>query len=216
MPRLPDPRSRNPVILPDGTPHEGTVFLAAVIDQSNIEVGDWSYASSFSPPPEPGGWAALLAPYLFPDSAGRLEIGRFCQIAHGVRFITASANHARDGASTFPFEIFDLEASSYPQSDTRDTVIGNDVWLGTGATILPGARLGNGVIVGAGAVVGGTIPSYSVVAGNPGAIVRRRFSEAGVALLERLAWWDWPADHIARHMGTIQHGTPEDLAACAP
>ncbi|SDI68081.1 CatB-related O-acetyltransferase [Lutimaribacter saemankumensis] len=216
MPRLPDPDTLYPVILPDGTPHTGTVFLANAIDQPNISVGAYTYASSFTPPDTPQGWAGLLAPYLFPTSEGRLEIGRFCQIAHGVRFVTASANHARHGPSTFPFEIFDLQNAVPAQPDSRDTVIGHDVWLGMDAIVLPGARIGNGVIVGAGAVVGGTIPAYSIVAGNPAQVVRRRFTEEEIAKLEALAWWDWPTDHVARHIDVIQHGDVPSLLACAP
>lgn len=216
MPRLPDPDTIHPIILPDGTAHTGTVFLANVIEQQNFTVGAYSYASSHSAPETPQGWVARLAPYLYPFSQETLRIGRFCQIAHGVRFITASANHAHQGPSTFPFEVFDLANSTVPQPDTRDTEVGHDVWLGMDAIVLPGARIGNGVIVGAGAVVGGTVPAYTVVAGNPARVLRRRFSDADTALMQRLAWWHWPADHIARHMQVIQHGSPAVLAACAP
>lgn len=216
MPRLPDPDTLYPVTLPDGTLHPGTVFLANAIDQPNISVGAYTYASTFTPPDSPQGWAGILAPYLYPASEGRLEIGRFCQIAHGVRFITASANHARHGPSTYPFGIFDLQNAPPQQPDSRDTVIGHDVWLGMNAIVLPGARIGNGVIVGAGAVVGGTVPSYSVVAGNPARVVRRRFTGDQVALLEDLAWWHWPDDHIARHMEAIEQGDIRTLLACAP
>ena len=216
MPRLPDPTTLYPVTLPDGTPHPGTVFLSNVIEQENFTVGAYTYASTFTPPDTPVGWAALLAPYHYPGSEGRLSIGRFCQIAHGVRIVTAGANHARHGPSTFPFEIFDLENKVPAQPDARDTTIGHDVWLGMNAIILPGARLGNGVIVGAGAVVGGAVPPYSVVAGNPARVVKRRFPDDQIALLEQLAWWHWPDAHIARHMDVIQHGDVPALLACAP
>jgi carbonic anhydrase/acetyltransferase-like protein (isoleucine patch superfamily) len=69
------------------------------------------------------------------------------------------------------------------------------VWIGLGATILPGARIGDGVIVGAGAVVRGTVPPYAVVAGNPGRVVRQRFDERTTERLLATQWWDWP-DHV--------------------
>src|SRR6056297_1965137 len=169
MTRLfPDPDTRNPLILPDGSAHAGTVFLKAVIDHPRFVVGDYSYASATYPPDD---WAMHLAPYLFPVSDERLVLGKFCQIADGVVFITASANHRRDGFSTFPFAVFegdfDNARPSLPEPTGTDTVIGNDVWIGKDARILPGAQLGDGVIVGAGAVVGGAVPPYTVVAGNP-------------------------------------------------
>lgn len=185
------PARRYPVILPDGREYPNMVHLNRVIDHPNIEIGDHTYANDFDPPQD---WAARLAPYLYPGAPERLVIGRFGQIAHGVRFITASANHAMGGISTYPFEVFDparLAALHDAAEALPDTVIGHDVWIGHGALILPGAVVGNGVIVGAGAVVGGRVPDYAVVAGNPARIVRMRFAPEQVDLLNRAAWWHW-------------------------
>ncbi len=207
---FPTPQTRHPVMLPDGTPHAGTVFLGAVLDHPRIEVGDYSYASAQEPPDD---WAARLAPYLYDFSPERLLIGRFCQIADGVTFVTASANHRYDGFSSFPFAVFDGGGAgsrpSLPQAGP-DTVIGDDVWIGQGARLLPGARLGSGVIVGAGAVVAGAVPDYAVVAGNPARVLRMRFGAPTIARLLRLAWWDWPIETILRHEAAI---CGADLAA---
>ncbi len=204
MPRpFPSAAVRTPLILPDGTPHAGTVFLKPVIDHPRIEVGDYSYASAFDPPDD---WAARLAPYLHPFSAERLVIGRFCQIADGVRFITASASHRYDGFSSYPFAVFDGgfdEARASLPGPGPDTVVGNDVWIGQGARILPGVRIGDGVIVGAGAVVARDVPPYAIVAGNPARIVRMRFDAAIVDRLLDLAWWTWPIGRILEHEAAI-------------
>jgi len=142
-----DPNTLHPVVLPDGTPHTGTVFLKPALSHPRIEVGDYSYASAHHPPED---WAACLAPYLYPFSPERLIIGKFCQIASGVQIITSSANHRHDGISTFPFMIFGggnpAGRPSMP-APGPDTTIGHDVWIGSGATILPGARIGNFVEV---------------------------------------------------------------------
>jgi len=204
---LPDPQRRYPITLPDGSDHTGTVFLSRAIDHPAFEVGDYTYASDFDPPRD---WATRLAPYLFPTSAERLRIGRFSQIAHGVRFITSSASHAMDGLTSFPFPIFDPSQMARYQPDTRDTVIGHDVWLGYRALVLPGAQIGNGVIVGAGAVVRGTIPDYAIVTGNPGTTLRYRFSPQDIARLLHLEWWNWPAERIARAENALLSG---DLTA---
>lgn len=194
--RFAAPDTLRPVRLPDGSAHDGTVFLRAAINHPRIDIGDYSYASAFDPPQD---WAARLAPHLFDWSPEQLVIGRFCQIAHGAVFITASANHRRDGISTYPFAIFDdgpREGRPSLPSPGPDTVIGDDVWIGQGATILPGARIGDGVIVGAGAVVGGETPDYAVVAGNPARIVRMRFDPSTIARLKAIAWWRWPIEDI--------------------
>ncbi|MGK7753975.1 MULTISPECIES: CatB-related O-acetyltransferase [unclassified Roseovarius] len=214
---FPAPDTRNPVILPDGSAHAGTVFLKAVIDHSRFIVGDYSYASATRPPED---WAAHLAPYLFPFSDEKLVIGKFCQIADGVVFITASANHRRDGFSTFPFAVFDHATAanrpSLPEWSGPDTVLGHDVWLGKDARVLPGARLGNGVIVSAGAVVRGEIPDYAVVAGNPARVVKLRFAADTIARLNEIAWWNWPIERILKHEAAICGADLDALERAAP
>jgi virginiamycin A acetyltransferase len=215
MPDFPSPDTRNPITLPDGSLHEGTVFLRAAITHPRIHVGDYSYASAFDPPED---WAARLAPYLFEHSPEALVIGKFCQIADGVVFVTASANHRYDGISSFPFAVFDggFDAGrpSLP-GPGPDTVIGNDVWIGQGARILPGAEVGDGVIIGAGAVVAGHVPPYSIVAGNPARVVRKRFPDDQIARLQALAWWDWPIDRILAQEALICGGDVDALEQAA-
>jgi virginiamycin A acetyltransferase len=210
---LPDASRRHPITLPDGTPHLGTVFLKNIVDHPRFVVGDYTYASDFDPPED---WAARLAPFLFPFSQEWLTIGKFCQIAHGVRFIGSSANHATDGLTTFPFAVLDPAAMTGYQPDTRDMTIGHDVWLGYGAMVLPGARIGNGVIVGAGAVVRGSIPDYAVVTGNPASVVRMRFPDDVIARLNALAWWDWAPERIARARPALEAGDVAALEGLAP
>lgn len=210
---LPNPALRNPIRLPDGQEHAGTVMLSRAVDHPNIQVGAFTYASDFSPPQD---WAAHLAPYLFPGARERLVIGRFCQIAHGVRFITSSANHAQDGLSCYPFPVFDPAQMADFQPDNRDTVIGHDVWIGYGALILPGARIGDGAIIGAGAVVRGTVPPYAIVTGNPASVQRFRFSKAQIARLLSLKWWHWPADALARAEPALLSGDLDMLEDLAP
>lgn len=210
---LPAPDGAYPISMPDGSPITGTVLLKPLITHPNFEVGNYSYASDFDPPED---WAGRLAPYLFPFSKERLVIGRFCQIAHGVRFITASANHLMAGVSTYPFPVFDGTATEDYQPDRRDTVIGHDVWLGHGAMVLPGARIGNGAIIGAGAVVRGEVPDYAVVAGNPGQVVKMRFPADQIARLLELAWWHWPEANIIAARAALEHGDVAALEGFAP
>lgn len=202
----PAPDTVHPVPMPDGGVHEGTVFLKPVIRHPRWEIGEYTYASAHHPPQD---WAFHLAPYLYDFSPERLIIGKFCQIADGVQFITASANHRYDGFTSFPFAIFGggpvAGRASMPDPGP-DTVIGHDVWLGQGARVLPGARIGSGCIVGAGAVVSGKIPPYGIVAGNPARIIRMRFEQEVIARLLDLCWWDWPIDRILAHEAALCAG----------
>lgn len=212
---LPDPKTPNPLVLPDGRRDPATVFLAAVIDHPRLSVGVYTYGHNSR---RPENWAATLAPYLFPNSPERLRIGRFCQIAEGVQFITDSANHPMDGLSTYPFAVFDPAriANYLGVAATRgDTVIGNDCWFGRDAMVLPGAQIGDGVIIGARAVVSGRIPSYAVVVGAPARVTRMRFSPDECAALDACAWWDWARADIEAAQTIIEAGDPLALKAFA-
>jgi virginiamycin A acetyltransferase len=96
-----------------------------------------------------------------------------------------------------------------------DTVVGNDVWFGHGATVMPGVRIGHGAIIAAGAVVTGDVPDYGIVGGNPARLIRTRYDAADIARLLAVAWWDWPVQSITRHVRTIMAGTVADLEEAA-
>ncbi len=211
-----DASSAYPMRFPDGRENPGLVHLNRVIDHPNIEIGDFTYASSFDPPED---WAVRLAPYTYAGAPERLRIGRFGQIADRVRILTASANHPLGGISTYPFAIFDPNrAEDYFAllSDMPDTEIGHDVWLGDGAILLPGTQLGHGVIVGAGAVVGGKVPDYAVVVGNPGRVIRMRFPPGQIARLLALGWWDWPIETINAAIPALVRADLDALERLAP
>lgn len=211
-----DPLRVHPLVFADGKTHPHMVHLNRVIDHPNITVGDFTYANDFAPPAD---WAARLAPYLYPGAPERLVIGRFCQIAHGVRFITASANHDMSGLTTYPFPVFDpdtIEGYKAAFQGLPDTVIGNDVWIGHGALILPGLRIGDGAIIGAGAVVTSSVAPYTIVAGNPARPIRPRFPAETIAALLRLSWWDWPTDRIRAAIPTLLQPDIARLQAMAP
>ncbi|MEM9762422.1 MAG: CatB-related O-acetyltransferase [Pseudomonadota bacterium] len=210
---LPDPATRNPLVFPNGAHDAATVFLKEVIRHPNIDVGDWTYYHDQRLPED---YAATLAPYLFPGAPERLSIGRFCQIAQGVQFITATANHPMTGISTYPFAIFDRKRFPTYRSDLprgRDTVVGHDCWIGREAMLMPGAELGSGVIVAARAVVRGKVPDYAVISGNPATVIRMRFSAAEIETLRRIAWWDWAPERISACLPLIEAGDVSALAA---
>lgn len=220
MPLL-DPAKTHPMTLPDGTVVEQTVHLRQVIDHPRIEVGEFSYCHNFEKLPD---YAAYLAPYLFPLSPEKLVIGKFCQFAHGVRFITSSANHDMSGFSTYPFATFmmtpemtrdDILALFDIPGRKGDTVIGNDVWMGMDCLVMPGVTVGDGVICAARSVIARDVPPYTIVAGNPARPVRRRFDEATIAALLDIRWWDWPADVIEANHRAITGGDLDALRRVA-
>lgn len=213
---FPPPDIKNPLILPDGSRFDGTVFLNAVLDHPNLSIGDYTYYSD-DEMPDVDLMRRRLFPYLYGEQ--KIEIGKFCSIAMGVSFVTDSANHRYDGFSTYPFAIFDgmgADRPSMPISGPRPMKIGNDCWFGRNSTIMPGTDIGNGVIVGAGAVVASVVPDYCVVVGNPGRVVRKRFDDKTIGILNELAWWDWSIEHILAHENAICGGDVKALQDAAP
>ena len=130
----------------------------------------------------------------------RLIIGKFCQIGAGVEFVMNGANHQMNAISTFPFYIMQgWNMNPPPMSELPikgDTVVGNDVWIGQNVTILPGVHIGDGAIIGANSVVGSDVEPYTIVAGNPAKVIRKRFDDALIALLLQFKWWDKSIDEI--------------------
>ena len=90
-----------------------------------------------------------------------------------------------------------------------DTVIGNDVWIGQNVTFLPGVHVGDGCIIGANAVVASDIPPYSVVVGNPAKVIRRRFDEEMIELLEKLQWWNKSISQIQKLIPLLSNSNLE-------
>jgi chloramphenicol O-acetyltransferase type B len=123
-----------------------------------------------------------------------LIIGSFCSIASDVE-IMLWADHRTDAISTFPFGIL-WQMGTRNTYSKGDVKIGNDVWIGRGATIMSGVTIGHGAVIGAKAVVAKDVPPYAVVVGNPGKIVKYRFSKEKIKRLLKLKWWDWPDEKI--------------------
>lgn len=198
----PDPRAVHPV-----PAHQRIVFLRNVVSAPNVEIGEYTYYDD----PE----AALLfgtRNILHHDEflGDKLVIGRFCAIATGVRFVMNGANHAMTGFSTFPFNIFGegwedgFDFATITAGFKGDTRVGNDVWIGSDALILPGVAIGDGAIIAASSVVSRDVAPYTIVAGNPAAERRQRFEPAVIERLLAVRWWDWPAEMIARNLAAIR------------
>ncbi len=207
----PDPMRVHPI---EG--QERVVLLKPLlVNNPLIEVGEYSY---FDDPDRAADFATRNVTHHYgPD---RLIIGKFCAIAAGVTFVMNGANHRMNGVSTYPFPIMGEPWSAHVDliSDLPsrgDTVVGNDVWIGGNATIMPGVRIGHGAIISTGAVVTKDVPDYAIAGGNPAAVVRMRYCDDDVRELVALAWWNWPLEAITRHLRTIADGSVADLRSAA-
>ena len=130
------------------------------------------------------------------------DIGKFCNIATGVRINPtnhpmwrASLHHFTYRSRSHHMGADDPEIFAWRRS--TPVAIGPDVWIGHNAILLPGVTVGAGAVIGAGAIVTRPVPAYTIVAGNPARVIRRRVDEATEAAFLRIAWWDWPHDRLA-------------------
>jgi virginiamycin A acetyltransferase len=179
-------------------------FIKNTVKNPNICIGDYTYYDD----PEDSENFERNVLYHFPFIGDKLIIGKFCAIARGVKFIMNGANHKMSGISTYPFQIFgkgwekvNPAMQEYPYKG--DTQIGHDVWIGYDCLIMPGVRIGNGAIISARSVVVSDVEPYTIVGGNPAKVIKSRFSQEQIQVLQELAWWDWPIEKINQHLNLI-------------
>lgn len=181
-----------------------TAYLKNIVDHPQIIVGDYTY---YDDPEDVYNFKKNVL-YFFDFVEDHLIIGKFCQIATGVRFIMNGANHPMHGVSTYPFKVFGgaWVKSSLDVTIKGDTVIGNDVWIGNSVTIMQGVKIGDGAIIGTNSLVTKDVLPYSVVGGNPAKLIRKRFDEETIAFLLDLKWWDWEPEKLADNLHHITSG----------
>lgn len=185
------------------------VYLKNIINNPQIIVGDYTY---YDDPEDVYNFEKNVL-YLFEFVGDQLIIGKFCQIASGVRFIMNGANHGMNGISTYPFKVCggawakaDLDSVS-----KGNTVIGNDVWIGNNVTIMPGITVGDGAILGANSVITKDVEPYTIVGGNPAKEIRKRFDAETIQFLCTLEWWHWDVAKITQHLDLLTRGNASEL-----
>ncbi|HRL20774.1 MAG TPA: type B chloramphenicol O-acetyltransferase [Alcaligenes sp.] len=197
------------------TPFKGKV-LSEQVCNPNIIVGRYSYYSGYYH----GHAFDDCARYLMPDrdDVDKLRIGSFCSIGTGAVFVMAgNQGHRYDWISSFPFfymqeePAFEQARDAYVQAG--DTVVGNDVWIGSEAMILPGITIGDGAVIGARALVTRNVEPYAIVGGNPANVLRYRFTPTQIERLLQIQWWDWPVARLKQAMSILSSGDVDGLWA---
>jgi len=175
-------------------------YTKDLLKGKRYEIGDFTYGY----------------PYVFSwDENTILKIGKYCSIANNVK-IFLGGNHRIDWVTTYPFMKFKNEwpaakiISGHP-STKGDVIIGNDVWIGYGATILSGIKINNGAVIAAQSVVTKDVPAYACVGGNPAKILKRRFDKKMINKLLKLNWWDWEKNKIDMNVSLLCSNNLEEI-----
>ena len=183
----PNPNTIHPI-----AGYDKEIYVKPTIKNPNIIVGDFTYIADSE--------FESHVSHHYEWNGDKLIIGKFCQIASGVEFVMNGANHQMNAVSTFPFytlEGWNMEAPTMSNMPLKgDTIIGNDVWIGQNAVILPGVKIGDGAIIGANAVVGSNVAPYTIVVGNPAKEIRKRFDDELIELMLKFKWWEKSIDEI--------------------
>lgn len=190
----------NPHIVIQGTHSYYSGYYDGHFEETVVR---YLYGDSYSMHPDTG-WTPLW-------EIDKLVIGDYVQIAPGVKIIMGGNNtHNPKFISTYPF--LDQEALKRSYQAKGDTVIGSDVWLGMCSTLMPGIKIGNGAIIAAHAVVTQDVPAYSLVGGNPAKLIKKRFSDDDIHILQDLKWWEWTDQKVEKLLPLIQNFQVQELA----
>ncbi len=167
-------------------------FTKDVFKNNEFQIGDFTYGNPN---------------VIFENDEAKLTIGKFCSIAEEVT-IFLGGNHRIDWISTYPFNALNnyfpeaVGISGHPATKGNVT-IGNDVWIGRGVTIMSGVTIGNGAVIAAGSVVSKNIGDYEVWGGNPSTLLKKRFNDDEIAILQKLEWWHWDVADIKNNVSVL-------------
>ena len=177
-------------------------FLGIPLDKQvknkNIIVGKHSYYSGYYH----GHSFDACARYLIGDrdDVDKLIIGNYVSIGSGAVFMMAgNQGHRTEWASTFPFffqisKNFKTAKNGFKKAG--DTIIGNDVWIGSEAMIMSGINIGDGAVIASRSVVTRDVEAYSIVGSNPAKHIKYRFDKKERKMLEEMKWWKWDDEEI--------------------
>ena len=193
-------------------------LLGRWLDQPIIPVGKttgYSLVRSENIDSEFGRYTKVLAPFFLKrvrlgdysyiaknSSVSNCIIGKFCSI--GPNFCCGMGLHPTNGISTAPMFYSTSKQNGMTlckenkMEESKQTLIGNDVFVGANVTILDGVKIGDGAVIGAGAVVVDDIPPYAIAVGVPAKVVKYRFDEKTVETLLERRWWDGKEEELQK------------------
>jgi acetyltransferase-like isoleucine patch superfamily enzyme len=130
------------------------------------------------------------------------EIGNFTSISNNVHI--GGGMHPIEWVGTSPVFYDNVDSikkkfSRHQRPPVAKTFIGHDVWIGQSVLIKQGVVVGNGAVIGMGSVVTKNVEPYTIVAGNPARIIKKRFSEEVIEALEKTKWFEWEDEELQKY-----------------
>ena len=194
--------------------YRDSVIIKDHVKASHIIVGDYSYYSGYyhCKPFEDCVMYLDEADNLAAENQiDRLIIGKFCSIATGVKFMMGGTQgHNYEWIASYPLDFLDTNFDGYNKVPPKayrlkgDTVIGNDVWIGAEAMIMPGINIADGCVIGARSLVTKNIGPYEIWGGNPAKLIKKRFCDEDIEKLLQIKWWDWDLEKLREKLSFVR------------
>ena len=194
--------------------YRDSIIIKDHIKAKHIIVGDYSYYSGYyhgRPFEDSVMYLDEADNHRTDHETDRLVIGKFCSIATGVKFMMGGTQgHNYEWIASYPLDFLEEDFDGYNKVAPKahklkgDTVIGNDVWIGAEAMIMPGVKISDGAVIGARSLVTKDIGPYEIWGGNPAKLIKKRFCDEDIEKLLQIKWWDWSLDEIKANLDLIR------------
>ncbi len=198
-----------------------SIIIKDHITAKHIIVGDYSYYSGYYHGVSFEDCVMYLDAvnnHTEPNEIDRLIMGKFCSIATGVKFMMGGTQgHNYEWIANYPLDFLDDDFDEYISVAPKgyklkgDTVIGNDVWIGAEAMIMPGIQIKDGAVIGARSLVTKNVGAYEIWGGNPARLIKKRFNDHEIEKLLKIKWWDWELEKLKRHLALIRSADVDAL-----
>ena len=173
-------------------------FVREIRQRGKIEKGEGvviAWGSMLSRKTKKGDYTRINGPMIVRGS-GKVVIGKYRAIGENVRIITSNHEITKANMQVALQRCF---GDSLVAKAKTDVYIGNNVWIGDAVILLPGVTIGDGAVIGAGAVVTHDVPPFTVAAGNPTRVIKKRFPDSIIKQLLEIRWWNWDYEKIRRN-----------------
>ncbi|WP_289055235.1 DapH/DapD/GlmU-related protein [Carboxylicivirga marina] len=135
-----------------------------------------------------------------------VSIGNYCSFGKNVSIITSNHDYSFPVMQGSFYKKFlninhpgETKKPANPQRSKGSVTIGHDVWVGDNTIILSGVKIGDGCIIGANSVVTKDIEDYTIHAGNPAKLIKKRYKEDDIFKIKKTKWWFWNKERILKN-----------------
>jgi chloramphenicol O-acetyltransferase type B len=201
--------------------YRNSIIIKDHVKSVHVVAGDYSYYSGYyhgKPFDDCVMYLDELDNDYEAEKIDKLIIGKFCSIATGAKFMLGGTQgHNYNWIAAYSLDFLDDDFDGYINNPPKaqklkgDTVIGNDVWIGAEALIMPGIKIADGAVIASRAVITKNVGPYEIWGGNPARFIKKRFSDEDIEKILQIKWWDWDLEKIKQNLDYLRSENVEAL-----